>query len=91
MHAKSLCTHTQNGILAIELPKPKASYRIRLPDGDFLTFASFETKKDPNAEVIAVQLRRLEGDDWKTVEQITVYRAPDGTYSQIRSRKEKPE
>jgi len=75
----------------MSLPKPKASYRIRLPDGDYLTFASFETKKDPTAEVITVQLRRLEGDDWKTVEQITVYRAPDGTYSQIRGRKEKPE
>lgn len=73
------------------LTKPKASYRIRLPNGDFLTFASFETKNDPNAEVITAQLRRLEGDDWKTMEQIAVYRAPDGTYSQIRGRKEKPE
>jgi len=74
------------------MPKPpKASYRVRLPDGDFLTFASFETKKDPNAEVITVQLRRLEGDDWKTVEQITVYRAADGTYSRLRGRIEKPQ
>ena len=77
-------------MIAVSKP-PKASYRVRLPDGDFLTFASFETKKDPNAEVITVQLRRLEGDDWKTVEQITVYRAPDGTYSRLRGRQEKPE
>ena len=72
----------------IELSKrPKASYRIRLPEGDFLTFASFETKKDPNAEVIVVQLRRKVGDDWESVGEITLYRSPDGTYQEMRGRK----
>jgi len=74
----------------IELPKPKASFRLRLSEAEFLNVSIFPTKKDPTAEVISVQVSRAPRtpeDDWETVAKIALYRAPDGTYSQLPERK----
>jgi len=76
----------------IELPPPKASFRLRLSEETFLNISVFPTKKDPTAEVISVQIRRAPreaGGDWETVTKIALYRSPEGNYSQLPDR-EKP-
>lgn len=47
----------------------------------------WRAKSDPEAEVIAVEIRRREGDDWKTMGRLAVYRTADGNYSQLPERK----
>jgi len=75
--------------VVIELPKPKATFRLRLSEKDFLSVSVFPTRKDPTAEVISVQVRRPTGDDWETVGRIALYRSPEGDYSRLPDR-EKP-
>ncbi|MGA3111005.1 MAG: hypothetical protein ABSE15_03125 [Candidatus Bathyarchaeia archaeon] len=65
---------------------PKASFRNRLDNGDFLTLTVWAGKSDPTAEVITVQIRRLKGDVWETVGRLAAYRTADGNYSQLPER-----
>jgi hypothetical protein len=65
---------------------PKASFRNRLDNGDFLTLTVWAGKADPAAEVITVQIRRLKGDVWETVGRLAAYRTADGNYSQLPER-----
>ena len=58
--------------------KPKASFRIRLPNGDFLNLAIWSGKSDPQAEVITVQIRRRSGETWETIGKLAAYRTADG-------------
>jgi len=44
-------------------------------------------KTDPTAEVIVVQLRRRDGDNWETVGRLAVYRTSNGTYSKLPERR----
>jgi hypothetical protein len=69
--------------------RPKQSFRIPLPDGSNLSLAVFETRNDPAAEVISVQITRLVDDNWVTDARLAVYRSPEGNYSQLPDR-EKP-
>jgi hypothetical protein len=66
--------------------KPKARFSSRLPNGDYLQVAVWPGKSDPSAEVVSVQLRRLSGDEWTTVGRLALYRAKDGSYSQLPER-----
>jgi len=66
--------------------QPKASMRTRLANGDYLTLTVWAGKTDPNAEVITVQIRHLEGDQWETTARMAAYRTSDGTYSQLPER-----
>jgi len=70
----------------IVLPAPKASFRERLHEDEFLSISVFPTKKDPTAEVISVQVRRPTGDDWETIVKIAIYRSPEGDYSRLPDR-----
>jgi len=79
-----------NRIVMIELPKPKASFRLRLSEEEFLSVSIFPTKNDPTAEVISVQVRRPTADDWETVGKIALYRSPEGNYSQLPDREKPP-
>ncbi|UCE96004.1 MAG: hypothetical protein JSV51_09990 [Candidatus Bathyarchaeota archaeon] len=75
------------------MPPPKASFRTRLNEEEFLNVSVFPTKKDPTAEVISVQVRRAprtSEDDWETVAKIALYRSPEGNYSQIPDRGKPP-
>ncbi len=74
------------------MPRPKASFRLRLSEEEFLSVGIFPTKKDPTAEVISVRVSRVPRtpeDDWETVAKIALYRSPEGNYSQLPDR-EKP-
>jgi len=66
---------------------PKASFRKLLDNGDFLTLTVWAGKSDPKAEVITVQIRRLNGDVWETVGRLAAYRTTDGNYSQLPERR----
>ncbi len=66
--------------------QPKASMRVRMENGDFLNLTVWAGKKDPEAEVITVQVRRLVGDQWETVGKIAAYRTKQGDYSQLPER-----
>jgi len=60
---------------AMSVPShPKDSFRNRLDNGDFLSLTVWAGKSDPNAEVITVQIRRLNGDIWETVGRLAAYR-----------------
>jgi len=74
----------------IELPPPKASFRLRFGEEEFLSVSIFPTKKDPTAEVISVQVRRPTGDDWETIAKIAIYRSPEGEYSRLPDREKPP-
>jgi hypothetical protein len=43
-------------------------------------------KKDPNAEVLTVQIRHSTGSNWETVGRLAVYRTSEGGYSQLPER-----
>ena len=68
-------------------PQPKASFRSRLADGDFLTLTVWAGKSDPKAEVITVQIRHLNHDVWETIGRLAAYRTADGNYSQLPERR----
>jgi len=83
----------KNRVPVIVLSKPKASFRVRLSEAEFLNVGVFPTKKDPTAEVISVQVTRAPRapeDDWKTVAKIAIYRSPEGNYSQLPNREKPP-
>ena len=67
--------------------QPKARYYTRLNERDYLGITVWLGKTDPEAEVIVVQLRRRNGDNWETVGRLAVYRTPNGTYSKLPERK----
>jgi hypothetical protein len=68
--------------------QPKASFRARLPNGDFLNLTVWGGKSDPTAEVITVQIRHRSGDLWETIGKLAAYRTADGSYSQLPERQE---
>jgi len=83
-----------NRIPVMGLSKPKASFRVRLGEEEFLNVGVFPTKKDPTAEVISVQVTRMPrapGDNWETVARIALYRSPEGNYSQLPNREKPPQ
>jgi hypothetical protein len=65
---------------------PKARFSSRLPSGDYLQVAVWSGKSDPSAEVVSVQLRHLSDDEWTTVGKLALYRAKDGSYTQLPER-----
>jgi hypothetical protein len=68
--------------------QPKARFYTRLNEQDYLGVTVWPGKADPSAEVITLQLRRNEGDNWETIGRLAVYRSPDGSYSKLPDRKE---
>ena len=66
--------------------QPKARFSSRLPNGDYLTLAVWAGKKDPTAEVLAIQIRHSAGSSWETIGRLAVYRTGDGNYSQLPER-----
>ena len=67
--------------------QPKGRFYTRLNEQDTLHLTIWAGKKDPSAEVVVVQLRRRDGDNWETVGRLAVYRTSDGTYSELPERK----
>ena len=65
----------------------KARYYTRLNERDYLGITVWPGKTDPEAEVIVVQLRRRDGDNWETVGRLAVYRTSDGAYSKLPERR----
>jgi hypothetical protein len=66
--------------------QPKARFYTRINEHDFLNLAVWSGKTDPEAEVIVVQIRHREEDNWETVVRLAVYRSPNGTYSELPER-----
>jgi len=67
--------------------QPKGRFYTRVNGNDYLGITIWSGKSDPEAEVIVVQLRRREGDNWETVGRLAVYRASDGMYSKLPERR----
>jgi len=63
--------------------KPKARFSTRLPNGDYLQIAVWAGKTDPAAEVVNVQVRHMSDGEWMTAGKLAVYRAKDGSYTQL--------
>lgn len=63
--------------------KPKARFSTRLPNGDYLQIAVWAGKTDPAAEVLNVQVRHMSDGEWMTAGKLAVYRAKDGSYTQL--------
>ena len=68
--------------------QPKARFHIRIGEQDYLNLTVWSGKADPSAEVIVTQIRRRNDDNWETVGRLAVYRASDGSYSQLPERQE---
>jgi len=66
--------------------QPKARFYTRINEQDYLGLTVWPGKADPSAEVITIQLRRNDGENWETVARLAVYRTPDGTYSKLPER-----
>jgi hypothetical protein len=69
---------------------PKAKFSNRLPNGDYLSLTVWPGKKDPMAEVLTIQIRRLNNDNWETVGRLAIYRTSNGDYSQLPERQSQP-
>ena len=67
--------------------QPKGRFYTRINEQDFLGITIWPGKTDPTAEVIVVQLRRRDGDNWETVGRLAVYRTSDGSYSKLPERR----
>ena len=67
--------------------KPKGRFYTRLNEQDYLGVTVWQGKTDLEAEVIVVQLRRRDGDNWETVGRLAVYRSSSGEYSKLPERK----
>ena len=68
--------------------QPKGRFYTRLNEQDYLGVTIWPGKTDPAAEVVVVQLRRRDGDNWETVGRLAVYRTSDGTYSKLPERQQ---
>ena len=68
--------------------QPKARYHKRINEQDYLNLTVWPGKADPAAEVIVAQIRRNNGENWETVGRLALYRASDGSYSQLPDRQE---
>lgn len=68
--------------------QPKARFHKRINEQDYLNLTVWAGKADPTAEVIVMQIRRNSGENWETVGRLAVYRAADGSYSQLPERQE---
>lgn len=66
--------------------QPKARFYSRIRENDYLGLTVWRGKADPEAEVIVVQIRRRNGDNWETVGRLAVYRTTDGAYSKLPER-----
>jgi hypothetical protein len=67
---------------------PKANFRVPLPDGSNLSVSVFPTKKDPKAEVIAIQIGRKLEEEWENRQIMAIYRSPEGDYVKLPDREE---
>jgi hypothetical protein len=47
-------------------------------------------RKDPMAEVLTVQIRHLNNDNWETLGRLAIYRTSNGEYSQLPERQSQP-
>jgi len=68
------------------MPRPKESFRIPLDDGRFLSISVFQTRNDPEAEVIVAQISQIVEGEWKNTARLAVYRSPEGNYIQLPNR-----
>jgi hypothetical protein len=66
--------------------QPKARFYTRINEHDFLNLAVWSGKTDPEAEVIVVQIRHREEDNWETVGRLAVYRSSNGKYTELPER-----
>ena len=65
---------------------PKAKFTKRVSDTDFLSVSIWKGKTHPEDEILKIQLRRLEGGQWKTEYEISLYRTQNGQYSELKPR-----
>jgi hypothetical protein len=63
--------------------QPLGRFYTRLNEQDYLGLTIWQGKTDPNAEVLTVQLRRRDGDNWETIGRLAVYRSSNGTYTKL--------
>ena len=68
--------------------QPKARFYKRISENDYLGLTVWPGKADPSAEVLTIQLRRRNDENWETVGQFAVYRTSDGNYSQLPDRQQ---
>ncbi len=67
---------------------PKGRFFSRLPNGDMLNMVVWPGKTDPQAEIIAVEVRRYRSDtDYETISRLAVYRDKSGRLSQLPEKK----
>jgi hypothetical protein len=71
-----------------EKAKPKARFHIRMKDGNYLGVTIWPGKADQAAEVITIQIRRNDGNNWETLERMALYRASNGDYVALPDRRE---
>ena len=63
--------------------QPIGKFYTRLNEQDYLGLTIWQGKTDPNAEVLTVQLRRRDGDNWETIGRLAVYRSSNSTYTKL--------
>jgi len=68
-----------------EKSRPKYSFSRKLGEGEFLNFAVWPGKSNPDDEVVSVQLRKFDGS-WKTLGRLGLYRTKAGVYSELPER-----
>ncbi len=68
--------------------QPKGRFYTRINESDYLGLTIWSGKSDPDAEVLVVQLRHRDGDNWETVGRLAVYRTPEGTFIELPERPE---
>ena len=68
-----------------EKNRPKYSFSKKLEGGEFLNFAIWPGRSNPEDEVVSVQLRKYDGS-WKTLGRLALYRTREGAYSELPER-----
>ncbi len=65
-----------------EKTQPRFRFSKKLDNGDYLNFAVWPGKSNPEDEVISVQIRSMQGE-WKTIARLAVYHSKSGEYYQL--------
>ena len=68
------------------MSRPKDSFRIQLDDGKILSMSVFQTRNDPEAEVIVAQISQIIEGEWKNFARLAVFRSAEGNYQQLPNR-----
>ncbi|MDG7036863.1 MAG: hypothetical protein JRM72_05720 [Nitrososphaerota archaeon] len=74
----------------INMVQPKARYMRRLDADRYLSVSIWAGRTHPEDEIIRVQIRKRNQQDWQTESDLSIYRTAGGVYTELKPREQSP-